>query len=144
MKAELKWLEDPEVFRVNRLDAHSDHITYASLEEAESTSTSLRQSLDGTWKFSWCDAPGNRPEAFWNEGYDLSGFGTIEVPGHMEIQGFGQIQYINKLYPWDGHKEILPPQVDWDHNPVGSYVRELDLDPALVGKEVRISFQGIE
>jgi len=144
MKAELKWLEDPEVFRVNRLDAHSDHITYASLEEAESTSTSLRQSLDGTWKFSWCDAPGNRPEAFWNEGYDLSGFGTIEVPGHMEIQGFGQIQYINKLYPWDGHKEILPPQVDWDHNPVGSYVREFDLDPALVGKEVRISFQGIE
>ncbi|MBR4074536.1 MAG: beta-galactosidase, partial [Firmicutes bacterium] len=144
MKAELKWLEDPEVFRVNRLDAHSDHITYASLDEAVQKRTSLRQSLDGTWKFQWSEAPAKRPEDFWKEGYDLSGFGTIQVPGHMEIQGHGQIQYINKLYPWDGHKEILPPQVDWDDNPIGSYVCEFDLDPALVGKDVRISFQGIE
>ena len=26
MKAELKWLEDPRIFRINRLDAHSDHM----------------------------------------------------------------------------------------------------------------------
>lgn len=25
MKADIKWLDDPEVFQVNRLDAHSDH-----------------------------------------------------------------------------------------------------------------------
>ena len=34
MKAEIQWLTDPTVFRVNRLDAHSDHVCYASPEEA--------------------------------------------------------------------------------------------------------------
>ena len=29
----LDWLENPEVFRVNRLDAHSDHWFYDNLEE---------------------------------------------------------------------------------------------------------------
>ena len=25
MNADMKWLDNPEVFRVNQLDAHSDH-----------------------------------------------------------------------------------------------------------------------
>lgn len=142
--ADLNWLADPTVFRVNRLDAHSDHITYASVEEADNKTTSLRQSLDGEWVFAWSEAPKMRPADFWKEGYDLSDFGTIQVPGHMEIQGHGQIQYINKLYPWDGHKELLPPEVNWDYNPVGSYVKEFDLEPTFIGKEIHISFQGVE
>ena len=52
MRAELSWLTDPTVFRVNRLDAHSDHVCYASPEEAAQGETSLRQSLDGAWRFS--------------------------------------------------------------------------------------------
>ena len=144
MQANLNWLADPTVFQVNRLDAHSDHICFPTLEEAQSGFTSLRQSLDGQWQFFWSDCPGNRPADFWKENYDLSGFGPIHVPGHMETQGFGRIQYINKLYPWDGHADLRPPQIDWEHNPVGSYVREFDLDPALLGHDICISFQGIE
>ena len=34
MEAELKWLDDPEVFRVNQLPAHSDHRFYRDQEEA--------------------------------------------------------------------------------------------------------------
>ena len=34
MMPDIHWLEDPAVFRVNRLDAHSDHVTYTSAEEA--------------------------------------------------------------------------------------------------------------
>ena len=34
MQPALNWLTDPTVFRVNRLDAHSDHICYASAREA--------------------------------------------------------------------------------------------------------------
>ena len=141
MMPDLKWLENPEIFRVNRLDAHSDHITYASPNEAES---SLRQSLDGQWRFAFSENPAARPADFWREGYGLSGFGTITVPGHIQTQGFGQIQYTNKLYPWDGHAELRPPHIDWQNNHVGSYVREFDLDPGLRDKEVRISFQGVE
>jgi len=144
MQANINWLADPTVFQVNRLDAHSDHVCFPTREESKTGTSSLRQSLDGQWKFRWSKCPGDRPADFWQEAYDLTGFGSITVPGHMETQGFDQIQYINKLYPWDGHAELRPPQIDWDYNPVGSYVKEFDLSPVLAGKDIRISFQGIE
>lgn len=144
MRPSLDWLTDPTVFRVNRLDAHSDHICYASAGEAARGASSLRQSLDGLWRFAWSPSPARRPAEFWQEDFDDSAFGTILVPGHMELQGYGKIQYINTLYPWDGHSELRPPQIDWDNTHVGSYVREFDLTPALQGKRVCVSFQGVE
>ena len=144
MQAELQWLTDPAVFQVNRLDAHSDHVCYASQAEADQGESSLRQSLDGLWRFAWSGCPRLRPADFWREGFDDSAFGTIRVPGHMELQGHGQIHYTNTLYPWDGHAAIRPPEVDWEDCPVGSYVREFDLAPGLRGKRVAISFQGVE
>lgn len=144
MQANLSWLTDPTVFRVNRLDAHSDHICYASGEELAQGETSLRQSLDGQWRFCWSECPAQRPADFWKEEFDDSFFGAIQVPGHMELQGFGKIQYINTLYPWDGHAELRPPQIDWEHAAVGSYVKTFDLESGLLGKRVCISFQGVE
>ena len=144
MQADLNWLTDSTVFQVNRLDARSDHVCYASAEEARLGRTSLRQSLDGMWSFAWSPKPAARPVDFWREGYDDSAFGMIQVPGHIELQGYGQIQYINTLYPWDGHAELRPPEIDWEDCPVGSYVHEFDLDEGLRGKKVCISFQGVE
>ncbi len=144
MQADLNWLTDPTVFRVNRLDAHSDHVCYASDGEARLGRTSLCQSLDGMWSFAWSPKPAARPADFWREGFDDSDFGTIRVPGHMELQGYGQIQYINTLYPWDGRAELRPPEIDWEDCSVGSYVREFDLAPGLRGKRVCASFQGAE
>ncbi|MCM1299876.1 MAG: beta-galactosidase [Firmicutes bacterium] len=143
-KPDLGWLEDPEIFRVNRLDAHSDHICYANEREAEEKITSLRQSLNGVWRFNWSKNPDSRPADFWREDYDSSGFDSIAVPSHIELQGYDRIQYINTLYPWDGHAELRPPQTDPDYNPVGSYVKEFDLNESLAGKRICVSFQGVE
>ena len=144
MTPELNWLSDPTVFAVNRLDAHSDHVCYRTVQEAAQRHSSLRQPLDGMWRFVWSSCPAQRPADFWREGADLSGFGTIRVPGHMETQGYGQLQYTNTLYPWDGRSALRPPQVDLNDDPVGSYVREFDLDAGLRGQRVCISFQGVE
>ena len=144
MQASLNWLTDPTVFRVNRLDAHSDHICFANPEELAQGKTSLRQSLDGQWRFAWSKNPRRRPADFWKPDFDDSAFGTIRVPGHMELQGYGEIQYINTLYPWDGSAELRPPEIDWENTHVGSYVRHFDLEPGLQGKRVCISFQGVE
>ena len=84
MTPELNWLSDPTVFAVNRLDAHSDHVCYRTVQEAAQRHSSLRQPLDGMWRFVWSSCPAQRPADFWREGADLSGFGTIRVPGHME------------------------------------------------------------
>ena len=144
IKPELCWLTDPTVFAVNRLDAHSDHICYRTAEEAAAGRTSLRQSLDGLWRFCWSPNPAARPAEFWRPDADLSAFGTIQVPGHIEMQGYGELQYTNTLYPWDGRAELRPPEIDWDNAPVGSYVLDFTLDEGLRGQRVCVSFQGVE
>lgn len=140
--ADLNWLEDPEVFAVNRIPAHSDHFYYETREEMESMR--LRQSLNGTWRFSYAENPSKRPEKFYEEDFDDSGFGVISVPGHIELSGYGSCQYINTMYPWDGRAFLRPPHTDPEHNPVGSYRKEFKLSEALEGKRVFLSFQGVE
>ena len=51
---DLSWLSDPEVFAVNRKDAHSDHLYYETMAEARAEEKMpLRQCLNGTWYFSY-------------------------------------------------------------------------------------------
>ena len=41
------WLENPEVFQVNRIPAHSDHLYFKNMEELkEGQGMSLRRSLN--------------------------------------------------------------------------------------------------
>lgn len=142
--AKLEWLEDPQVFAVNRIPAHSDHCYYESDSEALKGEMGLRQLLNGTWKFSYADRPSDREADFYKADYDDSGFGDIEVPSHIELNGYGRCQYINTMYPWDGLADIRPPFTDKENNPVGSYIREFELEDSLKGKRQFISFQGVE
>ena len=71
MEAKLEWLTDPRVFRVNRLDAHSDHHFYENLEDMRQGRETLRQSLNGIWKFHWCRNPKERPVSFYREDFPL-------------------------------------------------------------------------
>ena len=139
-----EWLSDPQVFQVNRVRAHSDHKYYESRAEMETGEMKLRLSLNGTWKFAYADSPGRREKEFWQEGYACSGWDDIAVPGHIQLQGYDKCQYINTMYPWDGHDELRPPQVSERYNPVGSYVKMFTLPDSWSGKKVYISFQGVE
>lgn len=142
--AKLEWLEDPQVFAVNRIPAHSDHCYYESDEEASKGKMGLLQLLNGTWKFSYADRPADREADFYKEDFDDSGFGDIEVPSHIELNGYGRCQYINTMYPWDGLADIRPPFTDKENNPVGSYIRDFELEDSLKGKRQFLSFQGVE
>ena len=139
-EAKLSWLEDPEVFAVNRIPAHSDHTYF----EKETEERPLRQCLNGSWLFSYAKNPSMRVERFYEDSYDCSGFDTIQVPGHLETQGYGRNQNINTMYPWDGEEFLRPPMVSKRNNPVGSYVKYFTLEEQMKGKRTFISFQGIE
>lgn len=139
-EAKLSWLEDPEVFAVNRIPAHSDHTYF----EKETEERPLRQCLNGSWLFSYAKNPSMRVERFYEDSYDCSGFDTIQMPGHLETQGYGRNQYINTMYPWDGEEFLRPPMVSKRNNPVGSYVKYFTLEEQMKGKRTFISFQGVE
>ncbi len=144
MKYTLDWLTDPEVFAVNRIAAHSDHRIYANHLEADADNSSLIQNLNGTWKFAWAKNPSEWEQKFYEESDSTDNFDNIQVPGHMELQGYGKPQYVNTIYPWEGQEHLRPPFISEKDNPVGSYVRYFDLNDALKNKRVFISFQGVE
>lgn len=156
MQADIRWLDDPRVFAVNRLPAHSDHRFYRSADECRRQECGLFQSLNGTWRFHWSRSAGSSPAGFYREDFDASGFDHIQVPGHMELAGYDRIHYINTMYPWEGHLYRRPawslpdagPQEGQfsgaEYNPVGSYIREFELEQGLRGKRVCISLAGVE
>ena len=156
MKADIKWLDDPEVFRVGVLPAHSDHRFYQNEQEMEKEENSLAQSLNGVWKFCYSKNPASRPMTFYEPGFDESGFDEIKVPCHIEMAGYDKIHYINNLYPWEGKiyrrpAYTLSEKHKWQgmfseasYNPVGSYIRKFDLNKELRGKRVVICFEGVE
>ena len=151
---DLAWLDDPEVFRVGQIKAHSDHHFFDGEETYQKQEESLCQCLNGTWQFAWSKNPAGRPADFYREDADVSGFGTIQVPGHMELAGFDRIHYINTMYPWEGHEYRRPARTGFgeqkgqfseaEYNPVGSYRCVFDLKPALRNRRVCISFEGVE
>ncbi len=144
-EANLAWLANPEVFAVNRKQAHSDHFYYTNLKEAvEGAEMPLRQSLNGTWYFSYAKNPTLRAKDFYKEEADCKNFDFIQVPGHIQTQGYDRCQYINTMYPWDGTEFLRPPMISEDYNPVGSYVKYFEVEEALKGKEISVSFQGVE
>lgn len=141
----LDWLGDPAVFAVNRLPAHSDHRYYRTEGEArEQGAMNLRSSLNGAWKFAYSNHPDSRPADFYLPERSCAGWDSIQVPGHIQLQGFGKPQYVNTMYPWDGHEELRPPQLPRKTNPVGSYVKEFELPASFAEQPVYISFQGVE
>ena len=156
MQPNIKWLDDPRVYRVGQIDAHSDHLYYETEEEAKTGAMALCQSLDGVWKFAYSVNAASRPVNFYEEGYDVSSFDDITVPGHIEMAGYDKVHYINTMYPWEGHYyrrpafSGMPGAVmegqfsEADYNPVGSYVCKFDLNDSLRGKRVVVRFEGVE
>ena len=150
----ISWLDNPEVFEVNRNNAHSDHV-YPFFQEAGSEGIGFML-LDGVWDFCWEEQP---PEyalrgtedsdgvAFYKAAFEEKDWGTIQVPGHVQLQGYDNCHYVNTMYPWDGRSEIRPPAIDWENAPAGSYVREFiitDQEKDFLEKRVFVSFLGVE
>ena len=156
MNADIKWLDNPEVFRVNQIAAHSDHEYYVNYTDLEAENNKMTKSLNGQWDFLFSINAKSRPVGFYQEDYDRSNFDKIMVPGHIELAGYDQIRYINTMYPWEGktyRRGAYSIQSagdgtgmfsEADYNPVGSYVTRFDLDENLRGKRIHICFEGVE
>ena len=156
MNADMKWLDNPEVFKVNQLEPHSDHCYYLDYSDMKKEKNLLLQSLNGQWEFAYSKNVMERPVDFYKETFDASGFDKIMVPGHIELAGYDKIRYINTMYPWEGkeyHRGAYSMQAtgaeegmfsEAQYNPVGSYIKYFDLDKNMCGKRIYICFEGVE
>ena len=156
MNADMKWLDNPEVFKVNQLEPHSDHCYYLDYSDMKKEKNPLLQSLNGQWEFAYSKNVMKRPVDFYKETFDASGFDKIMVPGHIELAGYDKIRYINTMYPWEGkeyHRGAYSMEAteaeegmfsEAQYNPVGSYIKYFDLDKNMCGKRIHICFEGVE
>lgn len=156
MTPDITWLDDPETFRVGQIPIHSDHRFYANYRELKEHQSSLIKSLNGTWKFKFSKTPMDRPQNFYQTSFDVTDFDDIKVPSHIELNGYGQIQYINTLYPWEGkffrRPAYVPDETDPQagmfskglDNTVGSYVKEFELPDNFKNQRVSVEFEGVE
>lgn len=156
MNADMKWLDNPEVFKVNQLEPHSDHCYYLDYSDMKKEKNTLLQSLNGQWEFAYSKNVMERPVDFYKETFDASGFDKIMVPGHIELAGYDKIRYINTMYPWEGkeyHRGAYSMEAtgaeegmfsEAQYNPVGSYIKYFDLDKNMCGKRIHICFEGVE
>lgn len=143
-KFDLSYLENSEIYEVNRLESKSDHKFYRNLDELLEDNSSFKIELNGDWKFHYSKNLDGIINNFYEEDYNTESWDNIKVPGHIQLQGYDKPHYVNTMYSWDGHDDILPPLVPKRYNPVGCYVKEFDISSEFLSKQLHVSFEGVE
>jgi len=132
--------ENPSVFQQNRLAYRATFMTYPEREAAIADNyfrSPFYLSLSGKWKFNWVPKPADRPMDFYKMEYNHHLWKEISVPGNWEINGYGTPIYTNIVYPFP----VNPPFIPHRDNPVGSYVKEVDLPNDWLNRRVFIHFE---
>jgi beta-galactosidase len=141
--APLEW-QDPAVVGVNREPPRAAFTVYADEATAKAGlrgQSPFYQSMNGQWKFHWVPKPADRPADFFRTTFDDSAWKTIRVPSNWQFEGYDVPIYVNIKYPW-GRPD--PPNIPADNNPVGSYRRRFTVPAAWTGRDVYLTFDGVE
>lgn len=156
MKNHNEWKDSPEIFQINREDAHTTlvHFPNTKIALADLNKPPEKRSmradskylkhLNGSWKFHLSENPLQRPESFYEESFDVSGWDEIKVPGEWQMQNYDYPIYTNVIYPWTGYEQPTPPNAPTIHNPVGSYRTTFSVPLEWENRKIFISFQGVE
>ena len=159
--------ESPENLALNKEQPRAWFFSFQNLESARKVlpeNSAYWQSLNGDWKFNWTRTPEERPKDFYQPSFDVSGWDNIPVPSSWNIVGlqkdgtqkYGTPIYVNQpvifqhkvaVDDWRGGVMRTPPE-NWttfkDRNEVGSYRREFTIPEDWDGRNVFISFDGVD
>lgn len=159
--------ESPENLALNKEQPHAYFFPFQNLESARKVlpeNSKFWQSLNGDWKFHWAPDPDSRPKDFYQTDYDVTAWNAIPVPSSWNIYGiqkdgtqkYGTPIYVNqpvifqhrvKVDDWRGGVMRTPP-ANWTtyktRNEVGSFRRDFDIPQDWDGREVFISFDGVD
>lgn len=121
-------IENPAVTGRNKLPPKAFSIPYASVEQAFNNKWEASpnfKSLNGTWHFKFAERLAERPENFYSNEYNYSGWDQIAVPSNWELLGYGTPIYVNQPYEWT--EDPQPPAIPHDENPSGSYITTFEI-----------------
>ncbi|MGL4853503.1 MAG: glycoside hydrolase family 2 TIM barrel-domain containing protein [Phocaeicola sp.] len=159
--------ESPENLALNKEQPRAYIFPFESAESARRVlpeNSKYWLSLNGEWDFNWAANPDSRPKEFYQVDYNTATWDKMRVPSNWNIEGiqkngdlkYGVPIYVNqpvifkhavKVDDWRGGVMRTPPDTwtTYKHrNEVGSYRREFDVPQDWDGREVFISFDGVD
>lgn len=135
-----EWNNNPEIFQLNRLEAHATLMPYLTFHEAlkgERTASPFYQSLNGRWKFAFSETPEKRNREFYKTEAECGDWEEIQVPSHWQLQGYDYPHYTNVRYPWEGKEELKPPL------PLSNTIRSVNTYARLPFQNIGVIFRSI-
>ena len=120
--AQLNW-NNLKVFRVDKLLPHDRVIPEGP----------WRMSLNGTWAFRYYDNPSQAK-------LNPSHWDSIQVPGNIELQGFGVPVYVNMKNEFPSN----PPFAPTDYNPTGVYACDFAVPESWKGRRTIVKFGAVK
>ena len=97
------------------------------------------QMLNGMWKFRYFESIYDVKDAFYESGYDTSGFDEIPVPGVWQVAGYDTHQYTNIRYPFPFDPPYVPQDI-----PCGAYVHTFSYAKDKKAPKVYLNFEGVD
>ena len=145
-------IENPECIGINKEPHHAALMPYANLKEALAANrhaSSFCRSLNGMWRFNWVSWPQARPVNFYDPKFDVSSWKEIPVPSNWQIMGYGTpIYYFALTIKKDFPRVMSAPPKTYtsytERNPVGSYRRDFEIPGDWIGRQVFITFDGVD
>ncbi len=141
----LEW-EDHKVYGTGQEKARRLSVTYDTLKQAQSSQTPPWQmSLNGFWHFNLSSMPQEHPKRFYENGFTVSDWDSIYVPGVWQLQGYETLnnsRIIESALKASFHKKD-GPKIDSGMNAVGAYKRAFALPPLWKDRVVYLRFEGV-
>ena len=135
-------------------------------DSVDETSSPYYQTLNGDWSFKFAQRPADREKqvfggeetAAYEENWDTDGWDTIKVPSTIQAQRdengdfkYEKPLYVNQIYPWANYEAVdyntngtNKPVAPTVNNSVGQYKRTFTVPEDWDGRQVFVSFQGVE
>lgn len=134
-------------------------------DDVDETSSPYYQTLNGDWSFKFAQKPADREKqvfgqaaAEYVENWNTSTWDTIKVPSSIQAQKdengdfkYEKPLYVNQIYPWANYETVNyhtngtnKPVAPTVNNSVGQYKRTFTVPEDWDGRQVFVSFQGVE
>lgn len=136
-----------EIIHIGKEAYHCFFKSYNSKESALAGENSVNwhKSLNGQWKFLYCEDINIDISDMVKPDYDDSAWDNIEVPSCWQGKGYGQPLYSNIRLPFQPEKELIcPPVIEDSCNSMGIYRCHFSIPESFEGRQTMLLFEGVE
>lgn len=139
-----KHWNNPEIVQINKRQARCESRSYKNITTYINQEEN-RFSLNGTWKFTYCDNHTKRPDDFYMADLDDQDWENIKVPCVWETQGYSKPYYLAFDYPPVlTKKKHKIPYIYEEKNPVGIYRRNFQVPKDWLNENILIHFGAVK